>query len=649
MIRLARLFMLLLFVSCSIRNFASVRLPELVSDGMVLQRDKNINIWGWAEAAEKISIRFRQHNLRLVADSTGFWKAVLPPMPAGGPYTMYIMATNNLVIHDILIGDVWFCSGQSNMVLPVDRVKEKYAAEIASADYPQIRNFFVATQADVSHQHTDLKPGKWVKTDQQSVMAFGATSWFFALKLFKKYHVPIGIINSSVGGTPIEAWISREGLKTIAPYNHRVANFENPVFLDSVMKHLPVSKNLLETSDFGIDKGLSEAIPWYDLNYKPENWHKFWLPGYWDDQGIRNLNGVVWFRKEINIPAFLNHYSAILYLGRIVDADQTYINGQLVGNTTYQYPPRRYPIPLSVLKPGMNSITIRVVNASGKGGFVPDKPYYIKFSGEGTDSIDLRGDWQYKVGQVFQPQKQIPVFSAQNEPAGLYNAMVAPIINYTIKGMVWYQGESNTSTASIYGKLLKALIYDWRQKWGQGDIPFIYAQLPGFNEVDYSPAQSDWAVIREGEMKALLLPNTGMAVTLDAGEWNDIHPLNKKTVGERLAISAEVLAYGDKEGIQSGPIYQSSSVSADTILISFKFTGHGLVCKGNELAQFAIAGADKKFFWANARIQHDKIAVFNLKVLKPIYVRYAWADNPEGANLFNKDGLPASPFRTDQP
>lgn len=626
---------------------AAIRLPQLVADGMVLQRDAKVKIWGWADVGENITIKFQHKTYRAVTDQSGSWKIILQPMKAGGPYTMELAGKNQITIRDILIGDVWFGSGQSNMVFPVERVKEKYPDEIAQANYPQIRNFFVKTEADVTREHADLLPGKWVKADAVTVLGFGATSWFFAKQLYQKYHVPIGIINSSVGGTPIEAWISSEGLKNIEAYSKRIAQFGNAAFMDSVMKARSSPKDVFNRSVNGPDKGLTESKPWYDPTYVLHNWHRFWLPGYWADQGIKNLNGVVWFRKEINLPASAAGENAKLFLGRIIDADQTYVNGRLVGSITYQYPPRRYTVPAGLLKPGKNIIVIRVVNASGKGGFVPDKPYYLTM---GKDTLDLRGDWQYRVGQAFEPVSINPEFVAQNEPAALYNAMVAPVINYTVKGIVWYQGETNIIKAAEYGILLKALIADWRNKWKQQNIPFIYAQLPNFNEVQYLPGESDWALLREGQLNALGVSNTGMAVTIDAGEWNDIHPLNKKTVGERLARAAEHVAYGDVNVVPSGPIFQSAKIDGGKIEISFKNTGSGLVAgDGDELSQFAIAGADKKFIWAKAIIKDDKVLVWNDKIAAPLYVRYAWADNPDGANLYNTEGLPASPFRTDKP
>jgi len=633
-----------LFFAGTFAAVAQVRLPQLVSDGMVLQRDAKVKIWGWAAAGEKVSIKFNGKQYSANTDADGKWNIVLPPLKAGGPYVMDISASNHLVLNDILVGDVWFCSGQSNMVLPMERVKEKYPDETANANYPEIRNFFVPTLSDVSKVHADLPPGKWVKADGKGVLSFGAASYFFAKQLYNKYKVPIGLINSSVGGTPIQAWISEEGLKSAPQYTARITQLKDTVYLDKLI-HTAQNTGMQPTPKH--DAGLTDAIPWYDTTYTPHAWHPFWLPGYWADQGVKGLNGVVWFRREINIPPAMAGQPAKLFMGRIVDADFLYVNGVLCGSTTYQYPPRRYEVKAGILKPGKNIIVVRVISNSGKGGFVPDKPYYLTSDGQ---TIDLRGDWQYQVGEVFAPQKPMMPFSAQNEPAGLYNTMVAPAVDYAIKGVLWYQAEANANKPNEYFQLMKALIADWRTRWNNEQLPFLYVQLPGFMEVQYSPSESQWAELREAQLKTLSVPNTGMAVAIDAGEWNDIHPLDKKDVGERLALLAEKIAYDDNTVVASGPVYQSAQVKDGKIIITFNSVGSGLVAKGGgKLTQFAIAGADKKFVWADAVIEGNKVIVSSDEVRDPAYVRYAWADNPEGANLCNKEGLPASPFTTETP
>lgn len=634
-------------------SLANVRLPQLISDGMVLQRDTRLKIWGWASAGEKIRIRFKSKSYTFKASADGKWMLMLPAMKAGGPYDMDITAGNHLVVHDILIGDVWFCAGQSNMVINMERVKERYPEEISTADYPQIRNFFVPTAADVTRLHDDLPPGKWVVATPANVLSFGAASYFFARKIYQQYHVPVGIINSSVGGTPVEAWTSAQGLKHLPEYADRLKKFQDTDYIKQMTQPVLLKTNgspadqqaaALEKNP---DEGLSGPVKWYDPAYEPQHWHHFWLPGYWADQGVRGLNGVVWFRKEIELPDTLSGTAARLFMGRIVDADMVYINGVLVGSTSYQYPPRRYVVPAGVLRKGRNIIVVRVVSNTGKGGFVPDKPYQLW---TGNKEIDLRGDWQYKVGQVFDLLKNPPASMGlvmQNEPSGLFNTMVAPAINFAVKGVLWYQGEANTFNPAAYRYLLPALIADWRKQWHQPGLPFIYAQLPNFMEVQYLPSESQWAELRQAQLETLSVPHTGMSVNIDAGEWNDIHPTNKKDVGERLALLAQKIAYGDQRIVSSGPLYQSAHIEKNVITIAFSDIGSGLVVKGGgELMQFAIAGADQKFVWAQARIKGDKVTVWSDEIRQPLYVRYAWADNPEGANLYNKEGLPASPFMT---
>ena len=636
------------FLFAGMTAAAQVRLPQLIGDKMVLQRGIPVKLWGWAAPSERVELRFagRVYKTRAGADSS--WQVKLPPMKAGGPYTLEVRASNHLVVNDILVGDVWFCSGQSNMVLPMERVKEKYPEDIAGADFPQIRNFFVPTAADVTAVHRDLPHSGWKEANPANVLAFGAATYFFARDLYRKYHVPIGIINSSVGGTPIQAWISEAGFSGLPGYGERIAKFRAPDFMRQFGN--PDHRDVLPERRKGADEGLTATVKWYSPDYVPVGWHPFWLPGYWADQGVKGLNGVVWFRREIEVPASMAGKPARLFVGRIVDADETYLNGVKVGNITYQYPPRRYEVPAGLLKEGKNLLVVRVTNTFGKGGFVPDKRYELT---DGITHIDIRGDWQYKVGEVFPPRParsggELP-FSAQNEPTGLYNTMVAPAVRYGIKGFLWYQGEANTGNPREYRKLLPALIADWRAKWQEGSLPFLYVQLPNYMEVQYSPSESQWAELREAELDALSVPNTGMAVTIDIGEWNDIHPLDKKDVGDRLALAAERIAYGDSSVVASGPIYQSARVDGNKIILSFTGIGSGLMVKGGgELQQFAIAGADRKFVWADARIEGDQVIVSSPDVPIPYYVRYAWADNPEGANLYNKEGLPASPFRTDQ-
>jgi sialate O-acetylesterase len=626
---------------------ANVRLPQLVSDHMVLQRDMNIKIWGWASPGEKVSVRFNGIKKNMVTGPDQKWLFTFPAMKAGGPFTMIIQGKNEIILGDILVGDVWFCSGQSNMVLPMERIKEKYPDEVANDSFREIRNFFIPTVLDVSREHDDLPPGKWVPAVGADLLQFGGLSYFFAKQLYQKYHVPIGIINSSVGGYPIQSWISTDALKGFPKLETLVKNYSDTNYMNNLARGRAAKEYADAHPVIVPDKGTMGPEKWNDPAYVPENWHKFWLPGYWADQGVKNLHGILYFRKEIDVPASMTDVPAKLFLGCIVDADSTFVNGKFVGNITYQYPPRRYSVPSGILKSGKNIIVIKVTNTGGKGGFVPDKNYSLNANGQ---RIDLRGDWVYQVARVMDPVVDSTAsdeWIMKNSITGLYNTMVAPAIHYAIKGFLWNQGESNCSNPENYGKYLIALIRDWRKKWNEGEIPFIYTQMANFADVEYSPSESNWAQMRQYQLEALTLPNTGMVVTFDAGEWNDLHPLGKKVVGERMALWAERLAYGSTDPDYSAPVYQSYKIDGNKIILSFSHTGSGLTVKGGgDLYYFSIAGADKKYVWAKAKIDGDKIIVWNDEIPNPETVRYAWANNPEGANLYNKKGLPASPFET---
>jgi len=639
--KIKALFVLLLLLNLESIH-AQVRLPRLVRDSMILQRDTKINIWGWAAKNEKINIKFNSKSYKTTTGSDGKWLIQLPPMKPGGPYTMDIAGSNKLSLKEILIGDVWICSGQSNMVHQMNIHDVTYAKDIAEANNPQIRHFWIPTLTNLQGPQDDLPTGYWKSAIGDDVRPFSAVAYFFAKKLYEKYHVPIGLINASVGGTPIEAWTSEEGLKDLSAMQATITKNKDTAYVNGTNRAAFSNATRPQPNDLGM---LGEK-KWFDISYVPKGWKTINIPGYWEDQGLKDLNGVVWYRKEIDIPAAMTGKPARVFLGRIVDADVLYINGKQVGATTYMYPQRRYNVPPDLLKAGKNIFVVKVTNNAGKGGFVPDKPYCI-FTG--NDTIDLKGYWQYKVGEAYKPQTPGGGgISAQNQPTGLYNAMIAPLINYSAKGFLWYQGEANTNRAEEYAKLQPAQIIDWRTKWKQGDLPFLYVQLPGFMDYNYLPSESQWAALRESQLRSLSVPNTAMVVAIDLGEWNDIHPDNKKTVGERLALTAEKLAYGENI-IYSGPIYESSKVEGNKITITFSSVGSGLITNdGEELSEFAIAGADKKFVWAKAKIEGDKIIVWNDSVASPMYVRYAWADDPVNPNLFNKEGLPASPFRTDK-
>ena len=639
-IALSSLLVIIVFVQLS----AEVRLPALVSDGMVLQREQKVKIWGWAAPGEKVTVKFLQKKYSANTATDGKWQIVLNPMKAGGPFDMEITGSNKIIIKNILFGDVWVCSGQSNMTHNFGRHQERYAKEIAESNIPEIRQFYVPAKPVLTGPIEDIPGLKWTEANPESILDFTVIGYFFAKRLYDKYNVPMGIINSCVGGTQIETWTSEEGFSGFPELLKIVVENKDTAYINRINREAREARQPDGLSNES-DKGLTGNLKWYNPAYVPVNWKSINIPGFWEDQGIKNLDGVVWYRREIDVPESMTGVEATVKLGRIVNADELYINGRLAGNSTYEYPQRIYKIAESVLKPGKNLFVIRVTNQFGKGGFVPDKPYFLLAS---DDTVDLKGEWQYKVGDIFSHDKIYKQgISAQNQPAALYNGMIAPFTNFAVRGFLWYQGESNADNPKLYKELLPNLISDWRSKWQSGDPPFLIAQLPNFMDIDYLPSESNWALIREVQLEtALNTPNSGIGVNIDLGEWNDIHPGNKKPVGERLALAAMRISYGEKETVTSGPIYKTYQIDGNKITISFNHVGSGLTSNnGEELAHFAIAGENKKFVWGKAVIKNNEVIVWSDDIPNPKYLRYAWADNPDFANLFNKEGLPASPFR----
>lgn len=629
-------FIMLLTLLCIYSGRASVKLPALISNGMVLQRDTDLKLWGWASKGERIEIRFLNKLYKTTADSNGKWEVTLPPQSAGGPYQMQI---NDISISNILIGDVWLCSGQSNMEIPIRRVLDLYQQEVSQINNPYVRHMKTPLTYNFPEVNDDINGGSWKSATPENILDISAVAYFFAKELYDKYKVPIGLLNSSVGGSPIEAWLSKDALKQFPSDLKAAKQFAQIGYIDSIRAQ---EKKITEQWYSTLNQKDKGIYHWFKSDLNTSDWGTISLPGYWADKGIGNINGSFWFRKDFEVPTSMVGKPAVLRLGCIVDSDSAYINDKFVGATSYQYPPRIYTIPLGLLHEGTNSVAVRVINSIGKGGFVEDKPYRVIV---GDEFIDLTGEWKYKLRAEM--ASLIPQTFFQYKPMGLYNGMIAPLINYPVKGVIWYQGESNTSRPSEYSALLSALINDWRIKWNRPDLPFILAQLPNFMLPKEKPSKSNWAMLREAQLQALKIPNTGMAVTIDLGEWNDIHPLNKKEVGHRLALSAMRIAYGDKKIISSAPVYNSMHIKGDKIILSFNEIGNGFASE-EKLKGFAIAGEDKQFVWADAKIEGNKVIVWSNKVKNPIDVRYAWADNPEGANLRNKEGLPSSPFRTDR-
>ncbi len=617
---------------------SQIRLPKLISDGMVLQRDARVKLWGWAAPGEKITLNFNSKDYSSIANKEGKWTIALPKQKAGGPHQLSFSASNKVTVSNVLFGDVWICSGQSNMELAMDRVRDRYPDVIASANNANIRQFLIPDKYNFEQPQEDVEAGEWLAVNKDNIFKFSAVAYFFADELYKKYQVPVGLINAALGGSPAEAWISEEALKQFPVYYNELQKFKDKKRIDEIeTADKKVSGNWysqLSKSDEGLLDG------WFKRDMDDSNWQTLDVPGYWADQGVEKLNGAFWYRREFTVGRSFIDRPVRLWLGRIVDTDSVFINGRFVGTTGYQYPPRKYVVRPGILNEGKNIIAVKVISNSGKGGFVPDKPYWLA---SGKDTIDLKGKWKFQTGATM-PALPGSTF-IRWKPTGLFNAMIAPLLNYSIKGAIWYQGESNAKNPSEYFSLMKSLIGDWRKHWRQNDFPFLYVQLPNFMEPKDFQDGSSWAELRQAQLATLTVPHTGMAVAIDLGEWNDIHPLNKSDVGKRLALRAMKVVYSEKNLVASGPICKTVKRKDGKLILTFSHVGGGLISKdGKELKCFYVAGTDKKFAAAKAEIIDNKIVVTSDSISDPVFVRYAWADNPRGANLYNKEGLPASPF-----
>ena len=635
-----RLILLIILTFLSVNIFSQIKLPKLISDGVIFQRNTEIKIWGWASANEMIELTFKEKTYKTQANKNGEWTILLPSQKAGGPFDMVFRANNEITLKDILFGDVWICSGQSNMELTMERVKEKYGDVIKNSKNTNIRQFLVPDKYDFKFENQDLDAGNWESASPESLLNFSAVAYFFAKELNEKYQVPIGIINAALGGSPVEAWMSESTLKKFPEAYNKLQKFKDDNLITKIQE---IDKNRSDNWYNVLnnnDQGLVNSPNWNEPNINDADWKTMSIPGYWSNNFVGNINGVVWFRKEIEIPKSMVGKTAKLWLGRIVDQDYAYINGELIGTTGYQYPPRRYTVNSTILKEGKNTIAIRVINNSGKGGFVLDKPYYLA---AGNDTIDLKGEWKYKFGKTMEPLENQTFIRFQ--PGGLYNKMIAPLLNFKIKGAIWYQGEANTSNTSDYRETFRAMINSWRQNWKQGDFPFIFVQLPNFMEETKEPTESNWAELRQAQLETLSVQNTGMVVSIDLGEWNDIHPLNKYDVGKRLALQAQKLAFNEHNVFAENPIPKKFVFKRKKVVIYFKNIGNGLIAKDDKkLHYFSISSDGKNYVWAEAKIKGNKVVVWNDGIKNPFIVRYAWADNPSSANLYTKDGLPASPF-----
>lgn len=653
------------------RALADITLAPPMSEGMVLQQKTPVRIYGAADPGEPVTVSIQGQNVRAKVGADGKWEAWLRPLTAGGPFRLMLQGKNRIVLNDVLVGEVWVASGQSNMEWPL-AASANAPAEIAAANDPQLRMFTVPKRI-ASEPQPEVAGGKWDAATPQNAGRFSAVGYYFARALRAARGVPVGVIHTSWGGTRIEAWMSKPVLLAhgVSPNEFQAAAPNSPEFQRRKAlydKQLAAWKAAGSPEGPTADPGVSEtARGWAAADLNAADWKTIPLPGAWENSSVDEfayLDGGVWFRKEVTVPSEQAGKDLTLSLGAIDDFDTTYFNGVKVGGIGAEtenswQAPRRYTVPGSLVKAGKNVVAVRVWDNTGGGGLTGPESE-MRLSAAGGSGVSLAGPWQYRIenGRVGNPGAP-PSAMNPNAASGLYNAMLAPLARYTIRGGIWYQGESNAGQAMRYRALMPAMIENWRRDWGIRDFPFGIVQLAPFMAIKPEPSESNWAALREAQTLTITaIPNVFVAVITDVGDEKDIHPRRKQPVGERLALGARKVAYGENL-VASGPTFKSLSVQDGKAVLQFDNVGAGLEARSTDSAGkpapagkvvgFAVAGADGKFVNAEATITGpNTLTVSAPQVAAPVAVRFGWADYPV-VNLWNKDGLPAVPFRTDVP
>jgi sialate O-acetylesterase len=633
---------------------AEVKVASLIGDHMVVQQGTPVHLWGIADAAESVQATLAGSEGTTRADGKGSWAITLPAMKAGGPYSLTIRGTNALTFEDVWVGEVWVASGQSNMEFPLSRALGADGA--VAGGCPGLR-LFTVTKATAGQPRSDVD-GLWEPCDAAAAEGFSAVAFYFGQELHRILGVPVGLIHSSWGGTPAEAWTPRAALlgepslKPMADaFDAALADTAGRAEIDRKVAEWEAKNFHQDTGNTGLGQGFAKA------ETATADWPKMELPQFWETAGLP-IDGAVWFRREVNVPGDWAGRDLAVSLGPLDDLDTTYWNGEPVGATTAETPqywtvPRRYTVPARLVKAGRNVVAVRVFDHYGNGGFAGTRAQMYVAPQVGGSPLSLAGAWDYKVERELPPA--VADFSTRprsygaddpESPTVLWNAMIEPLTRFPLAGAIWYQGEANAPRAYQYRTLFPTLIRAWRRAWAEPDLPFLFVQLANFNAVATKPGESDWAELREAQTMTLQVPHTGMAVILDIGEADDIHPRDKKDVGLRLALQALERVYG-KDVVASGPTYSSATREGTAMRVRFHDVDGGMIsADGGPPKGFAIAGADRKWHWADARVDGDSVVVSSTEVAEPVAVRYGWADNPPNT-LRNEAGLPAAPFRTD--
>ncbi len=632
----------LLFAVANAAISEELRVANIFTDNMVLQRNQEFSIWGWGNPSTPVTVKLQKQTATVSADQQGRWEAKFKAIDLGDPFSIKIStAQKSIVLDNVLAGDVWICSGQSNMEWEV-RQAGNPQQEIAQGNWPLIRHVRVDHVTSPS-KLDDVNNSGWKVCTPETVGNFSAVGYYFARELQRELNVPIGLLHTSWGGTIIETWISPESLKNHPDFTDAITKLES-VYQNPKQQEARAKQLDQWNQDFR--RALEDkSTDWKAPALDDSDWISIKAPGSWESQGYQQLDGIAWYRRTITLPDSWKSQPASISLGQIDDIDITYVNGVKIGSISDWTKLRKYEIPANLLKAGKNSIAIRVTDQAGGGGIIGD-PNDMWIARTGEPAISLAGKWKFKKSDLTRKLGERPEqpFRGPNHPTLLSNAMVNPFLLVKAKGVIWYQGESNAGRAFQYRSLMPLLIQDWRNRFGQ-DFSFYWVQLANFTMPRETPGDSQWAELREAQTMALTVPKTGQAVIIDIGEARDIHPKNKQDVGKRLALNALAKDY-KKSVVYSGPMFKSVEFSGNRATVHFDHAT-GLISKNGPLKHFQIAGKDKKFVWADAKIEGNSVVVSSELVKDPASVRYAWADNPEGCNLYNAAGLPACPFRTD--
>ena len=613
----------------------------IFGDNMVLQRGKPNVVWGWSQPGDTVRMEIGENSATGTAGADGKWQVRIQPPAPGGPYTVKISGRQTVELHDVLVGDVWICAGQSNMQFSLGQARNG-AEEIKNANYPDMRYYIVGERASYSRQDVP-RGGSWRVVSPTTLGGRGggisAAAYFFAKKLRESVKVPIGLVQEAVGGVPAETFVSVDGLRPLKDFDARIAFLESQKQKGG-REYGNYIMPWYDEYDIGSKNG-----SWADPALDDSSWKTVPLQGAFKEMGVSDVPSLIWFRKEITLPETLPQGAARIYLGNIDKMDTVYVNGQQVGSSSWVENPRVYGV--RSLKPGRNVIAIRLFNVKPDGGFISPADTLRMVLGDGT-AIPLAGEWKGKVAVDGHPPQPLPpgYESVTSMVSVLYNGILAPIAPIAITGAIWYQGESNAERGYQYRKLLPAMIADWLKLFGQGDFPFYIVSLPAYMHRKDVPGDDSWAEMREAQaLVAKTVANSCVAITVDTGDPDNIHPIDKKEVGDRLGLCALAGHYGVKVPY-SGPTFSKVEPLPDALKLHFDHADGGLVVKGDKLGEFAVASDDHKWYWAEARIEGDSVIVSSAAVPNPKAARYAWQSNPL-ATLFNGAGLPAVPFRTD--